>query len=235
MRWAHEKKPDHNWRRQRTRGLARAGFTFATILAIGSFFAPSFLNGDGPAFSDTVRAEISPAASRALESKLQILSGNQPSDPSKPVVITEGEANSYLRYHAREFFPPGVSEPTIRILPGGVYGAAAVNFEEFGRSNPNSKDWGPKVLAAMFKGKQRVAAIGSLTTANGQGTVKIETVSIGTTKIPDWLVDYVVENYLQPRYHFDLSKPFPLPDHVSRIELSHGQAAFVRSPQKETR
>ncbi len=216
-------------------GLVRACFAFATILAFGGSLAPNRLSGDGPASPDAVSAEISPAAARALESKLQILSGTQPSDLSKPVVITEGEANSYLRYHTGEFFPPGVSDPTIKILPGGVYGAADVDFQEFSRSNPSSTDWGPKVLAAMFKGKQRVAAVGSLATGNGQGTVKIESVSIGTTKIPDWLVDYIVQNYLQPRYHFDLSKPFPLPDHVTRIELSHGQAAFLRSPQKRYR
>ncbi len=232
MRRVRGRRPDRDGARQGVRRLARACFAFATALAIGALFAPKPLNGDGPASSDTLRAEISPAAARALESKLQILSSNQLSDHSKAVVITEGEANSYLRYHAREFFPPGVSDPVIRILPGGVYGAADVNFEEFSRSSSNSKDWGPKVLAAMFKGKQRVAAIGSLATGNGQGMVKIENVSIGTTKIPGWLVDYVVENYLQPRYHFDLSKPFPLPDHVTRIELSHGQAAFVRSPRK---
>ncbi len=235
MQWARRENPGCDLPRHGGRGIVRVCFAFATLLAFGASLAPTCLSGDGPAPPGAVSAEISPAAARALENKLQILSGDQPSDLSRPVVITEGEANSYLRYHSREFFPPGVSDPTIKILPGGVYGAADVNFQEFSRSNPSSTDWGPRVLAAMFKGKQRVAAVGSLATENGQVAVKIESVSIGTTKIPDWLVDYIVQNYLQPRYHFDLSKPFPLPDHVTRIELSHGQAAFIRSPRKKSR
>lgn len=235
MRWARERIATHNPERQKTRHAPRAASLCATLLAACCLWSAGILAGNGPAHADAVRAEISPAAARALETKLQILSGNEPSDFSQPVIITESEANSYLRYHAREFFPPGVSDPTVRILPGGVYGAADVNFEEFNRSNPNSSDWGPKVLAAMFKGTQRVAATGTLASRDGQATVKIASVSIGTMKLPDWLVDYVLENYLQPRYHFDLSKPLPLPDHVTRIELSHGEAAFIRSAQAKKR
>ncbi len=235
MRWAREKITTYNRDRQASRATLRWAIACAIVFAASGLLSPGYLSGDGSAHSGTISAEISPAAARALETKLQILSGNESSDLSKPVVITETEANSYLRYHAREFFPPGVSDPTVRILPGGVYGAADVNFEEFSRLNPNPKDWGPKVLAAMFKGTQRVAATGTLASRNGQATVKIESVSIGTTRLPDWLVEYVLENYLQPRYHFDLSKPLPLPDHVTRIELSHGQAAFIRSPQQKNR
>ena len=84
----------------------------------------------------------------------------------------------------------------------------------------------------MFKGKQKVTAAGKLETQNGLGKVKIETMAIGITPLPAWLVDFLMENYLQPRYKFDLSKPFPLPDHVTRIELGSGQATFFRAAQK---
>jgi hypothetical protein len=220
--------------RRRTRWSVLEGLGALAGLVWPFLLAPSFASAGAPAHPDTSSAHFSPSAARRLETKLQILSGTPSSGSSsaRPVVITENEANSYLHYHAGDFFPPGVDNPAIRILPGGVYGAADVDFEEFARTNPNPKDWGPKVLAAMFKGKQRVVAIGRLMTQDGEGTLKIETVSIGKSKVPDWLVDFIVENYLQPRYHFDLSKPFPLPDHVMRIQLNHGKATFVRSPQK---
>jgi hypothetical protein len=185
--------------------------------------------------SDGTRiASLSPEAAQALRSKLQILSGQdvKAANSNRPIIITETEANSYLKYHARDFFPPGVTDPTIRITPDRVIGAANVDFGEFSRADSNPNDWGPKVLAAMFKGTQRFVAAGKVHSQNGQANVRIESVAIGATRVPDWLVDFVVENYLQPRYKFDLSKPIPLPDHVTHIELGSGRATFFRSPQK---
>jgi hypothetical protein len=42
----------------------------------------------------------------------------------------------------------------------------------------------------------------------------------------------LLENYLQPRYKLDLSKPIALPYHVIRVKLDKGEATFVRSQEK---
>jgi hypothetical protein len=184
---------------------------------------------------DTTAAKISPEEAQLLESKIKKLSGAEAERPKsfQAVVITENEANSYLKYHGQQFLPPSVHDPAIHITRQHVVGAADVDFEEFSRTASNSNDWGPKVLAAMFKGRQRVTAVGKLDTYNGRGVAKIETVSVGTTQIPDWLVDLMMEKYLKPRFNIDLSKPFVLPDHVTHIELGSGQATFFRSPNKQ--
>src|SRR5208282_2939009 len=53
------------------------------------------------------------AASKLLEAKMQILESKdpQPSAPNPAVVITEFEANSYLKVHSGEFLPTGVRTP----------------------------------------------------------------------------------------------------------------------------
>jgi hypothetical protein len=189
----------------------------------------------GGAPFDATAVKTSPEEARLLESKIRELSGSEAARPKsfQQVVITEGEANSYLKYHGQQYLPPSVHDPAIHITRQHVVGAADVDFEEFSRTASKPNDWGPKVLAAMFKGRQRVTAVGKLDTYNGRGVAKIETVSVGTTQIPDWLVDLVMENYLKPRFNIDLSKPFVLPDHVTRIELGSGQATFFRSPNKQ--
>lgn len=185
--------------------------------------------------NSTDTARTASEAARNLESKIRLLSGSDvdTAAPFHPIVITESEANAYLKAHGREFLPPGVHDPRLRITPDRVFAAAVVDFEEFSRAYNNPHDWGPKVLAVMFKGQQKVTAAGKLQAQNGQGKVKIETVSVGTTAVPDWLVDFVLENYLQPRYGLDLTKPFVLPDHVTRIELGFGHATFFRSSEKQ--
>jgi hypothetical protein len=46
------------------------------------------------------------------------------------------------------------------------------------------------------------------------------------------LVSLLLESYVQKRYKIDLSKPLPLPDHVTRIELGPGNATFFRGSAK---
>lgn len=186
--------------------------------------------------SDTSQPQSPVAAAQALESKMRVLSEPESAGPKsfQPIVVTENEVNAYLKYHGPEFLPAGVRDPTIRITPDRVFGSANVDFGEFSRTARNPADWGPKVLAAMFKGSQRVGVSGRMETQNGQAKVKIESLVVGTTTVPDWLVDFLLENYLQPRYKFDLSKPIALPDHVLRVELGSGEATFVRSPDKKT-
>jgi len=195
----------------------------AGLLVLGGVFADS-----------ATRPDATQAAARAVEAKLRTLRTVEAGSPhsQSPIVITENEANSYLKIHGREFLPPGVRDPAIRFLPERVVGVADVNFEEFSHVYSNPNDWGPKVMAAMFKGTQHVTATGRVQSGNRQAKAQIESVTVGTMKVPSWLVDFIVENYLQPRYKFDLSKPIPLPDHVTEIALGTGRAIFLRSLDK---
>ncbi len=178
--------------------------------------------------------DISPAAARALEAKIQVLSNRdaKPGAPYPPVVITEKEANSYLKLRGHEFIPAGVDDTEIHIQADGVSGTADVDFNQLNQGSPKSDDWGSKVLTWIFKGRQRVSGKGKLETSNGQGTLTIESVTIGNSEVPGWLVNLLLENYVQARYKIDLTKPFTLPDHVTRIELGAGQATFHRSANK---
>jgi len=183
----------------------------------------------GPAEPDATQA-----AAQSMEAKLRILETGdvQPASSYPAVVVTENEANSYLKIHSPEFLPPGVHEPALRFQPEHVSGSADVNFEEFSRVYTNPNDWGPKVMAAMFKGTQRVTATGKVQSSNGQAKLQVESVTVGAMTVPPWLIDYLVQNYLQPKYKFDLSKPLPLPAHVRQVVLGSGQATFLRGPDK---
>lgn len=190
------------------------------------------------AIASNAGGELSPAAARALEAKIQALSSSPAAAPAPasfpPIVITDLEANSYLKYYGREFLPPGVSDAEVHIHPNQVSGAAEVDFGQLNSGAAKTDDWGASILAALLKGKQRVSANGKLETGNGQGKVTIENVQFGTAEVPDWLVSPLLDNYVQKRYKIDLSKPLVLPDHVTRVELGDGRATFFRSRDKKS-
>jgi len=173
-------------------------------------------------------------AAKSLELKLQIL-GDKDSAPSAfypPVIITEYEANSYLKLHSGEFLPVGVRTPSMTFQPEHATASADVDFDGLSRSYPNPNDWGPKVLAAMFKGTQHVTVTAKVQSESAGVRMQIESVVVGSMTVPNWLVDYVIQNVLQPRYDFDLSKPLPYPDHVTQIVLGSVQAIFLRGPTR---
>jgi hypothetical protein len=174
------------------------------------------------------------AASKALETKLQILEAkdSQPSATYPAVIITVYEANSYLKVHSGESLPAGVGTPTISIQPEHATASADVNFDTLSRSYPNPNDIGPKILAAMFKGTQRVTIAAKVQSESAGVRVQIESVDVGAMTVPSWLVDYFIQNVLQPKYGFDLSKPIAYPDHVTQIVLGSGQVTFLRGPAR---
>jgi hypothetical protein len=173
------------------------------------------------------------AASKSLQAKIQILESkdNPPAAPHPAIVITSYEANSYLIVHSGEFLPAGVGTPSITVEPDHLSAAGDVDFDKLSRLYPNPNDMGPKILAAMFHGTQHVTITGNSVSISSGVLLFIESVVVGRTTVPKWLVDYIIQNVLQPKYHFDLSKPFPYPDHVNKIVQGSGQATFLRGPK----
>ncbi len=171
------------------------------------------------------------AASKSLEDKMEILGNKDTPTPAPPVMITENEANCYLKVHSSEFLPPGVRNPSVSAQPEHLTAAADVDFDELARTYPNPNDMAPKILAAMFHGVQHVTAVAKIQPQESGVLVQVESIAVGNTTIPNWLVDYLIQKVLQPRYNFDLSKPLPYPDHVTMIVMGAGQATFLRGPR----
>ncbi len=224
------------------RGVLQFGARYAlcvTALWVGAAFAPGIsgfpgLFGDGrTGKAPAPGAAVSPEAARSLQAKIRLLSAPPPGKPAsvQPIVVTEVETNSYLKYDGRGFLPPGVNDPEIHITPERIYGTADVDFGQLNQAS-KTDDWGAKGLAMAFPGKQRVSATGSLNTSGSQGKVTIQDVRVGSFAVPDALVSLLLESYVQKRYKIDLSKPLPLPDHVTRIELGAGNATFYRGSAK---
>ncbi len=212
--------------------LACGVAAFAILILV----ALSGLMGYGRArlSASKTNSELSQAAAGALEGKIHLLSDSAPGKATsfQPIVVSQSEANSYLKYHGQEFLPAGVNDPEIHITPERVSGVADVDFNKLNQG-AKSDDWGTKMLGSVFQGRRRVSATGKLETGSGQGKVTIQNVVVGNVVIPDALVNLLIESYVQKRYKVDLSKAFALPDHVTRIELGSGNATFYRTAKKQ--
>ena len=174
--------------------------------------------------------DLSPAAAQSLASKIALLSSARTSlsGSAAPVQISDAEANSYLKFRGHEFLPPAVLNPEIHITPEHISGAADVDFDKLGQIGAETDDWGARIMAAIFKGKQHVLATGKLETSEGKGKLTIDSLSIGDTSIPAGFVNFMVQSYMERKYRIDLGKSFDLPEQVSYIEMGSGHAVFHR-------
>ena len=222
-------------RRRRCEGPARGCVSRAAlgalILVVLLFNIESWTRASG--LAETTR--VAPATSESLESKIRELSIPADQTPAsyKPIVISQVEANTYLREQGSSFLPPAVEDPEIQIHADHVSAVAEVDFDKLQQFGKQNNDIGAQVLGTLFKGRQKVSASGKLQSGDGKCQLTIQDLSIGSTSIPDWLTQAMLQNYLEKAYKVDLSKPFALPDHVTRIDLADGQATFVRSPNKK--
>jgi hypothetical protein len=84
------------------------------------------------------------------------------------------------------------------------------------------------MMSYLFRGTQRVTATGTLESENGEGKFTLTSLTVGTTSLPPAFVTFLIQGYVEKQYKIDISKPFPLPTSVNRIELAPGRATFRR-------
>jgi hypothetical protein len=153
--------------------------------------------------------------------------------PLGPIIVTDTEVNSYLKYDRPAFLPPGVSGLVIHFKPEGIHGGANVNFDSLHPAQQPGNDLTTKVLASIFQGTQRVTALAKIASSDGTAKLTIQDVHVGSITLSDWLVNWLIQTYVESQYKVDLNKPFLLPTHVTRIDFAPGKAIFVRSRQQK--
>ena len=194
---------------------------------------PALYAADGPA-----QAKPAPGSSQGLSRKLAEEFQDKVTELSSPspasgksldkVVITDNEINSYLKYDPPPNMSPGVTDSELHFKPDGIHGEANVDFDRLQPPQQAGNDMGAKLLGVIFHGTQHVTALGKINSSDGTAKLTLSDVHIGNTVLSDWLVNWLLQSYIQSQYQIDLTKPFMLPDHVTRIDFAPGQAIFVR-------
>ena len=200
-------------------------------LAGAALLAPSrAMAGEAPAASADAGQALSEAAATTFQRKLMELSNSSSSSPKSlsSVVLTDTEVNSYLKYDRPPFLPAGLTDLEIHFKPEGIYGGSNVNFDTLQPAEQSANDLTSRVLSSIFRGNQRVTALAKIASNNGTATLTIQDVHVGSVALSDWLVNWLIQTYVESQYKIDLSKPFLLPAHVTQIEFAPGKAIFVR-------
>lgn len=167
---------------------------------------------------------LSPESSHSARNKLEII-GEQKMRPGSSLVLTQDEINSFLRYDYAAGIPAGVTEPHLRLEPDRVIGTATVDFVEWQAERGGSPGL---LLGWLLRGKRRVEAVCRYTSANGQGQVDVESVTIGGVTLSAGAVDFLIDHVIRPRYPAaDVGRPAPLGHSLKQVRVERGRAVVV--------
>ena len=179
------------------------------------------------------RQELSRKDASSMEQKLVAIAARGNAAPTAKLApmrtsFTEQEVNALFQYSQLVQMPAGVVNPRLTIADAGLLsGRATVDLDAIRKSKERTM----LDPLSWVTGSVEVTAIGTLKTANGQGTFDLQSATLGGVSIPKSLLQEIVSYY--PRTPespngVSLDKPFVLPAAIQTVETRRGAATVVQ-------
>jgi hypothetical protein len=141
------------------------------------------------------------------------------------VSFTPAEINAYAAYELLAAVPAGARNPRVQLRAGGATGTAMLDFVALRTAQGEPPG---RLMAWLLGGERPVAVTVRLRSSGGWCTVFVDSVEISGIPVRGAMLDWLIENYLLPRYpEAKIGKPFQLEHNVDRIEVSAGGVRVV--------
>jgi len=203
--------------RTAARSLPIGVLFLAAVVAVTAVWA--FANPPAP---EAATPEAAESAARKLK---RIEQAHDSGESFGTVQISEQEANSYVAYELAADIPAGVSDIVLQFTPGRVSGSSVINFEKLKEgleTTPNP------ITLFLLRGVHRVGAEGSTSGTSGTGQFKLERVLLDGVELPQMVVDYMIEQYLIPRFpDAAINRPFALPFSIDSFRTGTGSLVLT--------
>jgi hypothetical protein len=146
----------------------------------------------------------------------------------RKTVLSDAEINSYLRFHAADQIPVGLTEPTLSALGDGrVAGRAVVDLDAVRKQK--QRGWLDPL--GYLAGRLPLTAQGRLTTANGVGRFELESAELSGVSVPKTLIQELLSYYSATPENpsgINMDAPFELPSRIREIQVARGNATVIQ-------
>ena len=176
-------------------------------------------------------APLTPQLADAFEKKIVVLQANASTDAKapKPILFTQDETNSYLKYKSGPLLPVGLTDPIVTIHgEGRVTGNAVVDLDVV-RQKQSSGGWFDPT--SYMTGKLPVSAVGRIVTADGKGRFELERADVSGIPVPKSLLAQMVNYFTRTADNpkgSSIDDTFELPADIRRIDIATGRFTVVQ-------
>ncbi len=183
------------------------------ILKLAAFV--SLLTGAG-----LLAAAMSPESGRTARAKLDRISSEK-LKKGESVTLTAEEINSFLRYDSELDIPEGVDDLEVSLDKDRGEVRARVDMSKMQSPAGGSAGF---LIQMLLSGERNVRAICHYESAQGEGSIVVESVEIDGTRISGSILDLLISSYVVPKVPgFEPGKPMPLPHNLREIRLEPGR------------
>lgn len=142
--------------------------------------------------------------------------------------VTDAEVTAYLRIHAADQIPVGITEPSITALGDGrVSGRAVVDLDAVRKAK--QRGWLDPM--GYLTGRLPITAAGRLTTRGGVGRFELQSAEVSGVPVPKAVIQELLTFYSRTAEDPDginMDDPFELPARIREIRVLRGGATVVQ-------
>lgn len=170
---------------------------------------------------------LTPRLGDAFARKVVLVQEHAIQGGSKPMAttFTQAETNSYLKYHAKDLLPTGMTEPEITLIgQGGRLSGKAIIDLDIVRQKSGSGSWLDPT--SYLTGKLPVMAAGRIMTGDGKARFEVERAEISGIAIPRSLLAQMVSFFTRTEDNpsgSSMDDTFDMPAKIRRIDVEPGR------------
>lgn len=181
-------------------------------------------SADGEALEDTLEEILRNVA-------VAVASGsdnNRGDEARRTVVVSERSVNGYLRFQGSTLLPVGVGDPDVSMDGNGrVKISATVNLDILREQETSN----PLDLLRYLGGTVPIIAVGILRSDAGTIALDVESVQVGSIRVPQTVFLSLVQHYTRSKQHpngIDLSSAFRLPHGIESVRVEERHMVIVQ-------
>ena len=165
---------------------------------------------------------LTPQLGEAFAKKIVVVQEHANQGVPKPLAtpFTQAETNSYLKYHAKELLPTGMTQPEVTLIGQGRLSGKAIIDLDIVRQKSSSGGWLDPTSYLM--GKLPVTASGRIITGDGKARFEVERAEISGITIPPsflaQLVTFFTRTADNPKGS-SIHDTFEMPARIRRIDV----------------
>lgn len=164
-----------------------------------------------------------PAAPKSTQQKLERISSGK-MRRGETVTLSDAEVTVYIASGEVDV-PAGVSGVKVRFLPDVAVIDSIVDLAKSQEAKGKSLNM---LMRMLLQGERKLRTTSRYTSANGMGTLAIESFEIDGSKIDGTMLDFLLENLVAPNYPgLKLGEPQDLPDGIRQIRIEQGSLVVV--------